>query len=59
MANAVDPAVRVEKDALGEVEVPSDHLWGAQTQRSIVNFPIGVDRFRWSCSRRVRARSRT
>ena len=38
---------RVEKDALGEVRVPSDHLWGAQTQRSIDNFPIGVDRFRW------------
>ena len=38
---------RVEKDALGEVRVPADHLWGAQTQRSIDNFPIGVDRFRW------------
>src|SRR5437764_14215431 len=40
-------AVRIEKDALGEVRVPADHLWGAQTQRSIDNFPIGVDRFRW------------
>jgi fumarate hydratase class II len=39
--------IRVEKDALGEVRVPADHLWGAQTQRSIENFPIGVDRFRW------------
>ena len=39
--------VRIEKDALGEVRVPADHLWGAQTQRSIDNFPIGVDRFRW------------
>ena len=38
---------RLEKDALGEVRVPSDRLWGAQTQRSIDNFPIGVDRFRW------------
>ena len=38
--------VRIEKDALGEVAVPADHLWGAQTQRSIENFPIGVDRFR-------------
>jgi fumarate hydratase class II len=38
---------RVEKDALGEVRVPADHLWGAQTQRSIDNFPIGVSRFRW------------
>jgi len=39
--------VRIEKDALGEVRVPADRLWGAQTQRSIDNFPIGVDRFRW------------
>ena len=39
--------VRIEKDALGEVRVPSGHLWGAQTQRSIENFPIGVDRFKW------------
>src|SRR2546427_1404694 len=38
---------RIEKDALGEVRVPAEHLWGAQTQRSIENFPIGVDRFRW------------
>ena len=48
MSNAPAPAsIRVEKDALGEVRVPADHLWGAQTQRSIENFPIGVDRFRW------------
>ena len=38
---------RVEKDALGEVNVPAEHLWGAQTQRSHMNFPIGVERFRW------------
>src|SRR6185436_9659703 len=38
---------RVEKDALGEVRVPAGHLWGAQTQRSIDNFPIGVGRFHW------------
>ena len=38
---------RIEKDALGEVRVPADHLWGAQTQRSIDNFPIGVGRFHW------------
>jgi fumarate hydratase class II len=42
-----DNPVRIEKDALGEVRVPADHLWGAQTQRSIDNFPIGVERFRW------------
>jgi fumarate hydratase class II len=38
---------RIEEDALGEVEVPSEHLWGAQTQRSPLNFTIGVERFRW------------
>jgi fumarate hydratase class II len=38
---------RVDKDSLGEVKVPSDRLWGAQTQRSIENFPIGTDRFVW------------
>lgn len=41
------PDVRIEKDALGQVEVPADHLWGAQTQRSLHFFPIGVSRFRW------------
>ena len=32
---------RVEKDTLGEVNVPADKYWGAQTQRSVQNFPIG------------------
>jgi len=40
-------AVRIEHDSLGEVVVPAEHLWGAQTQRSIQNFPIGVARFTW------------
>lgn len=40
-------SVRIEKDALGLVEVPAEHLWGAQTQRSLHFFPIGVARFRW------------
>ena len=39
--------IRLEKDALGVVEVPVAHLWGAQTQRSINLFPIGVSRFQW------------
>jgi fumarate hydratase class II len=39
---------RIDKDSLGEVRVPSDVLWGAQTQRSLENFPIGRDRFVWS-----------
>jgi len=32
---------RIEKDTMGEVQVPSDKYWGAQTQRSIQNFTIG------------------
>ena len=32
---------RVEKDTMGPVEVPADKYWGAQTQRSEMNFPIG------------------
>jgi fumarate hydratase class II len=38
---------RVEEDALGDVEVPANRLCGAQTQRSHLNFPIGVERYRW------------
>jgi fumarate hydratase class II len=36
---------RIEKDSLGEVKVESEKLWGAQTQRSIQNFQIGVGKF--------------
>ena len=39
------PNVRIEKDTMGELEVPSDRYWGAQTQRSIQNFKIGNDHF--------------
>ncbi|MGI3900473.1 MAG: class II fumarate hydratase [Janthinobacterium lividum] len=39
--------LRIERDSLGEVPVPADHLWGAQTQRSATFFPIGTDRFTW------------
>jgi len=35
--------IRKETDSLGEVEVPSDKLWGAQTQRSLEHFNIGQD----------------
>jgi fumarate hydratase, class II len=34
---------RKETDSLGEVEVPADKLWGAQTQRSLEHFSIGKD----------------
>ncbi len=36
---------RIEKDSMGEIQVPAERLWGAQTQRSIQNFKIGGDRF--------------
>src|ERR1700723_3083869 len=35
--------IRKETDSLGEVDVPSDKLWGAQTQRSLEHFSIGND----------------
>jgi fumarate hydratase class II len=35
---------RVEKDTMGEIQVPADRYWGAQTQRSFENFKIGYDR---------------
>ena len=36
---------RMEQDSLGEVRVPTDALYGAQTQRAIENFPISGQRF--------------
>ena len=35
---------RVEHDTMGEVKVPAEHHWGAQTQRSLDNFRIGTER---------------
>lgn len=35
---------RIEKDTMGEVKVPYDKLWGAQTQRSLENFEIGIEK---------------
>jgi fumarate hydratase class II len=35
---------RTETDSFGPLEVPSDKYWGAQTQRSIINFPIGWEK---------------
>src|SRR5690606_19124519 len=37
---------RTEKDTMGEVQVPADKYWGAQTQRSKDNFKIGGDAMR-------------
>lgn len=36
---------RTEKDSMGEIQVPAERLWGAQTQRSLQNFKIGKDHF--------------
>src|SRR5712671_3318367 len=38
------PETRIEKDSLGEIEVPADALWGAQTERSRRFFKIGGER---------------
>lgn len=35
---------RIEKDTMGEIEVPNDKYWAAQTQRSLENFPIGNEK---------------
>src|SRR5579863_5288040 len=35
-----DKAYRLEHDSMGELKVPADALWGAQTQRAVQNFPI-------------------
>ena len=36
--------VRTETDSFGQIEVPLEKYWGAQTQRSLVNFPIGWEK---------------
>ncbi|HEY8226561.1 MAG TPA: class II fumarate hydratase [Pyrinomonadaceae bacterium] len=38
------PQIRIETDSMGEIEVPADRYWGAQTQRSLIHFNIGDDR---------------
>jgi len=43
MSLTIASEFRVEKDALGDVQVPEDRLWGAQTQRSLEHFSIGKD----------------
>jgi fumarate hydratase class II len=45
-------ATRTESDSFGPLEVPTDKYWGAQTQRSIMNFPIGWENSPWPSSAR-------
>ncbi len=45
MTDASNPATRIERDSMGEMEVPADALFGASTQRAVLNFPISGQRF--------------
>src|SRR4029078_10449741 len=38
-------ATRVERDSMGDIEVPAEALYGASTQRAVLNFPISGQRF--------------
>ena len=40
----MEETYRVERDSMGEMRVPADRDWGAQTQRSYQNFKIGTER---------------
>ena len=54
--NTTKMSYRIETDSIGEVRVPSDRLWGAQTQRSLQNFKIGTERMPIEVIRAVRRR---
>jgi len=45
MTNSEGPPTRTERDSMGEVEVPTSALYGASTQRAVINFPISGQRF--------------
>src|SRR5262245_65931866 len=38
------PKIRIETDTFGPINVSADRYWGAQTQRSLENFPIGTEK---------------
>ena len=38
-----NPGVRIESDSMGQIQVPANHYWGAQTERSLHHFAIGED----------------
>ena len=38
-----NPNLRTESDSFGELTVPADKYYGAQTARSLINFPIGIE----------------
>ncbi|MBV8601960.1 MAG: aspartate ammonia-lyase, partial [Candidatus Eremiobacteraeota bacterium] len=41
MSSPNGPSTRIERDTMGEMQVPAVALWGAGTQRAVLNFPIG------------------
>jgi len=43
MSNISSSKTRAESDSMGTIQVPADRYWGAQTQRSLVHFDIGLD----------------
>src|SRR4029078_1500405 len=45
MSESEPRATRTERDSMGEMEVPADALYGASTQRAVLNFPISGQRF--------------
>ena len=45
MSELTTPATRLERDSMGEMAVPADALYGASTQRAVLNFPISGQRF--------------
>lgn len=47
----VEGSWRIESDSMGEIAVPEEHYWGAQTQRSLHHFNIGADRIPWEVIR--------
>jgi fumarate hydratase class II len=49
----MEKAFRIEKDSMGEVQVPAQALYGAQTQRAVENFPISGLRLPWAFIRAV------
>jgi fumarate hydratase class II len=44
MSDPTTPSTRVERDSMGEMEVPADALYGASTQRAVLNFPVSGQR---------------
>ena len=44
LTTGTSPGTRVERDSMGEMQVPANALYGASTQRAVLNFPISGQR---------------